>query len=78
MSAELRAALEPALNAYSAALAEHGHAYTSRTPKCVCGYPSRTRQGVGRHISTARKRADAAYSQAAAEIIAQRLTAGVR
>lgn len=77
--------IAPALEAYAAALREHGHNYTAQIANldvdvpaaCLCGWaptrPGRSpRRAVGLHIAAAARRASRAFDATAAQLIANR------
>lgn len=78
MSRTLDEIIAPALDAYSTAVAKHGHTtYGAPVVGCICGWqPSRStirqpRRAVGIHIAAAEKRASTAYSAQVDELLEQ-------
>lgn len=70
--------IQPALDAYAAALDEHGHQSYSAGAVCICGWEPRAtmqdkskRRAVGLHASAAQKRASKAYDKEAARLMAE-------
>lgn len=64
-------AIAPALERYSAAIAEHGHRYDVTGPVCRCGRTFRSNRAVGLHAAAAERRASKAYDAESAEAIRQ-------